>query len=221
MTQKRFSDAQKAPEDLFSGFYEGRVIHQRLSPKKHRLSYAVYSMLIDLDEIDKLADKLSIFSRNKFNILSFHDKDYGPSIDKGNVDKPNLSDHVKQLLLANAIDTIPKRISLLCYPRLWGFVFNPLAVYFCYDDRNQVFAIVYEVSNTFGERHSYVLPVSYDEGKRVRHGCEKVFYVSPFNDVEGRYDFVILPPQDQVQILINQSDNAGPLIKASFRMATC
>ena len=112
---------------LCSIVYEGRVFHQRLRPQKHRLSYKVFSMLIDLDELSQLHNKLKFFSYNRFNIFSFWDKDYGPGT------REPLSQYIRNVLKDSGWDLGNGKIKLLCYPRIFGYVFNPLSVYYCYD----------------------------------------------------------------------------------------
>lgn len=197
-------------ENFKSKIFEGRVFHQRLQPKKHRLSYKLYSLLFDLDELPALDKSISIFSWNKFNILSFWDKDFG---DKAGA---NLRGYVEGLLSNAGILTNGGAIKLLCYPRLFGFVFNPLSVYFCYDQEETLKAIIYEVSNTFGERHSYLIEVEDGQEKSIRQTCEKGFYVSPFIEMDATYHFNILPPKERVSVAITQTNAMGVLLKACF-----
>lgn len=193
-----------------SAIYEGRVFHQRLQPKKHRLNYQICSFLFDLDELSDLEKSIPSFSHNRFNIFSFWNKDHGA----GNGE--DLRDYVRNILTDAEIKTGQGRIELLCYPRLFGFVFNPLSVYFCYDEDDALKAIIYEVSNTFKQRHSYVISVSDPQASGIRQSCEKSFYVSPFIQMDATYHFNIHPPKDRVAILINQTNDQGPLLKACF-----
>lgn len=136
-----------------SALYEGVVTHHRLRPKKHKLRYRVFSFLLDLDEIDDLASRLRLFSRNRFNLFSFHDRDHADGGTK------NLRTRLETILADHGLRNCAHKIQLLCYPRLLGFVFNPLSVYFCHRADGSVGAVLYEVSNTFGDRHSYLIPV--------------------------------------------------------------
>ncbi len=104
---------------------------------------------------------------------------------------------------------------VLCYPRILGYVFNPLSVWFCHDPADRLTAIVYEVHNTYDERHAYVLPVGEDM-RLVRHGCAKEFYVSPFLSRDCRYRFRISPPCEDVAIAINEEEAGRPILNASF-----
>jgi uncharacterized protein len=190
--------------------FEGRVFHQRLRPRKHRLSYRVFSMLVDLDELPSLHRHLKLFSRNRFNLFSFWDKDYGSGRDT------SLAQYVRNTVREAGLDLADGSVKLLCYPRLFGYAFNPLSVYYCYDPAGELKVIIYEVSNTFGERHSYLIKVDQDGNRPVRHSCKKDFYVSPFMDMDATYHFRITRPTDRVTVFIDQHDGEGSLLKASF-----
>lgn len=193
-----------------SAIYKGTVMHARLKPIGHRFTYRVYSLLLDLDKLQD-ATKSAVFSHNGFNLLSFHDKDHGSG------DGSSLRDYVNGLL-QEAEQPIPKRVELLCYPRILGWVFNPLSVYYCYDNENALTALIYEVRNTFGERHTYVAPI--EEGEmshgRIRQERDKRFYVSPFIDMKMRYHFRMIPPKDRLTLRILEHDTEGPLLSATF-----
>jgi len=193
-----------------SRVFEGRVFHQRLRPRKHRLSYRVFSMLVDLDELPSLHKRLAFFSHNRFNFFSFWDKDYGCEQDT------SLAQYVRNTLSSADLELTGGKVQLLCYPRLFGYAFNPLSVYYCFDRVDKLKAILYEVSNTFGERHSYLIKVDQDGNRPVRHSCKKDFYVSPFMDMDATYHFRITPPSDRLTVFIDQHDGEGSLLKASF-----
>jgi DUF1365 family protein len=197
--------------ELCSSLYFGRVIHERVRPVKHRLDYRVFSTLIDLDELPALARRLRLFSHNRFNVFGFFDRDYGPS------DGSPLRPWVERHLFEAGIDLRGGPVRLLCFPRIFGYVFNPLSVYFCYRPGGDLAAVLYEVSNTFGQRHTYLIPVSGGGSEVIRQQCQKRFYVSPFNAVEGHYRFNVKPPADTLAIAINQCDDAGLLLHASHR----
>ncbi len=112
---------------------------------------------------------------------------------------------------------------LLCYPRVLGTVFNPLSVYFAYDANDRLTGVIYEVRNTFGERHSYVAPIREGEldVSGLRQERDKRFYVSPFNDLLQRYFFRVKPPGQEVAVRILQKDESGPLLSATFHGAHC
>jgi uncharacterized protein len=193
-----------------SGVYEGTVYHKRLRPRLHAFRYRVFSLLLDLDELPVLDRRLRLFSHNRWNLFSFMDRDHG-------IDRPaSLCGWVHARLADVGIAIPGGRISLLCYPRILGYVFNPLSVYYCRRADGGLAAVIYEVSNTFGGRHAYVLPHVEDGAGAVRQRCSKAFYVSPFNDVSGGYRFTLLPPADTVSIHIDQQDSGGELFRAGF-----
>jgi DUF1365 family protein len=200
--------AMAAPAAL----YPGDVMHARLKPFGHRFSYRVMSLLIDLDRLDE-ADRLSaLFGVNRSALCSFHEKDHGPR------DGSSLRTFAERAAAAHGIDLTGGRISLLCYPRLLGYAFNPLSVYFCRAASGDLALMIYEVRNTFGEMHHYFLPVA-DSDRRsplIRQQQDKLFYVSPFIANAMRYHFRISPPSDTVKIRILETDREGPLLAATF-----
>ena len=186
--------------------YEGAVKHWRLKPKQHRLRYSVFSFLLDIDRLDETAARLTWFSRGRFNLFSFYDCDYGTG-------KPrDLSGYIRGVLADAGYDDIG-RIMLLAYPRMLGYAFNPLAVYYCYDLHDRLSVMIYEVRNTFGGRHSYLIPV---EGGKIDQQADKVFHVSPFNDMNMRYRFVLSEPDENVRLFIQTADAEGPVLNAAF-----
>lgn len=193
-----------------SCIYFGQVVHQRLKPKRHRLSYAVFSLLIDLDELPELGRRLRTFSHNRFNLFSIVDADHGPR------DGTSLRAWVERQLQRAGIDLAGGRVQALCYPRLFGYVFNPLTVYFCYRRDGDLCAILYEVHNTFGQAHTYVIPVADGRAATIEQTCDKTFFVSPFITMESRYAFRVVPPAERVAVVINQSDRDGALLHAAF-----
>ncbi len=206
-------DAKAASMVARSGLYAGRVTHRRLRPRRHVLGYRVFNLLLDLDELGDLSGTLRLFSRNKFNLLSFYDRDHGDGSDVP------LRRQVEQLAGRAGIAVDGGPIRLLCLPRILGYVFNPLSVYFCHDRAGRIVCIVYEVSNTFGQRHSYVIPVGTAPGQGtdvVRQTCAKALYVSPFLDMDLAYDFEIRPPGEHVGIAVVVRDGTGPVITTAF-----
>ena len=143
---------------LRSTLYAGIVTHRRVRPRPHRLRYRVFWMLLDLDEIGQLPRRLRLFSHNRFNALSFFDTDHGDGSGRP------LRDQVEGHLRAAGLATDGGAIRLFCMPRVFGYGFNPLSVYFCYQRDGSLAALLYEVHNTFRERHSYLIPVERDAG---------------------------------------------------------
>lgn len=192
-----------------SAIYAGKVLHVRKRPRQHKLSYSVFSLLVDLDELEKLDDSLRLFGHNRWAVYSVHDADHGDGV------PGRLRAWVDARLVAAGIDPQGMAISMLCYPRIFGYVFNPLTVYFCRTAEGRLRAMLYEVSNTFHERHTYVIPVGGSEPV-LRHQCAKEMYVSPFMPMNCLYDFRIRPPAETIDIHIGESDDAGPLLFARF-----
>ncbi|WP_416898947.1 MAG: DUF1365 domain-containing protein [Minwuia sp.] len=191
----------------WGAIYEGRVVHVRHRPKRHRLDYRVFSLLLDIDRLAETAAGLRLFGNERPALLSFRAKDHGDGVTP-------LRPWAEAQLAAAGLPK-PHRIELLCYPRLLGFVFNPLSVWFCRDGDDRLTATIYEVHNTFGDRHAYVLPADAGNGL-VRHQTEKQFFVSPFLEVEGRYRFRIRPPAENVAVVIRHDTGRGPLLDAAF-----
>ncbi|MFN3880828.1 MAG: DUF1365 domain-containing protein [Nitrincola lacisaponensis] len=197
---------------LQSAIYVGEVMHQRLRPVKHRFVYRVSTWLIDLNELEAL-HQLPGFSVDRFNLFAFYQRDHGDGSDTP------LVLQIRQILETHGIAIGQGAIRLLCYPRILGYVFNPLSVFYCHDESGQLRAILYEVSNTFGQRHSYLIPVEQHARSAVtpiRQQASKDFYVSPFMPMETDYQFQMLPPENQVAVRIRQTDPEGPLFDASF-----
>ena len=190
-----------------SKIYTGKVIHKRFKPKEHYFKYNVFSLLIDLNELEKINKYIKFFSYNKFNIISFYDKDHGDR------DGSSIKLWVKKNLRNIGIMTEDISIKLLCYPRIFGYVFNPLSTYFIYNKRSELISIFYEVKNTFGEQHTYIFKAQ-DE-KTVQNKCKKKFYVSPFIEMDCEYHFKTLNPREQLSVVINQTDKDGKLLFAS------
>ena len=190
-----------------SKIYTGKVIHKRFKPKEHYFKYNVFSLLIDLNELEEINKYIKFFSYNKFNIISFYDKDHGDR------DGSSVKLWVKKNLRNIGIMTEDVRIKLLCYPRIFGYVFNPLSTYFIYNKHSELISIFYEVKNTFGEQHTYIFKAQ-DE-KTVQNKCKKKFYVSPFIEMDCEYHFKTLNPREQLSVVINQNDKDGKLLFAS------
>lgn len=195
-----------------AALYFGDVMHARLKPMGHRFSYRVMSLLIDLDRLDA-ADRTSpLFGVNRPALYSFHESDHGPR------DGSPLRAHAQARAAEQGVDLAGGRVLLLCYPRLLGFAFNPLSVYFCHRGDGELALIIYEVRNTFGDLHSYVLPIKPGEASPagIRQQQDKQFYVSPFIDMTMRYHFRIQPPVDTVRLRILETDRDGPVLAATF-----
>ncbi|MEM0899168.1 MAG: DUF1365 domain-containing protein [Pseudomonadota bacterium] len=201
------------PVDDAARLYPGEVMHARLKPFGHKFVYRVFSVLLDVDRLSEAASTAWFFSVNKRNLVSFHEADH-----IGKDRETNSLRHYVDSILEEAGIAPPETIKLLAYPRVMNFVFNPLSVYFCYDQSRDLTTAIYEVRNTFGERHTYICEV--ENGQLTRAGLKqertKIFYVSPFIDMGMRYHFTIVPPGEKVKLHILEKDNNDPLLVASF-----
>jgi DUF1365 family protein len=192
--------------------YFGEVMHARLKPMGHRFSYRVMSLLIDLDRLEAADRQSRLFGVNRAALYSFNEADHGMR------DGSSLRAYAQRCAAMHGIDLTGGRVLLLCYPRLLGYTFNPLSAYFCYRVDGGLALIIYEVRNTFGDIHAYVLPVKPGEisDAGVRQQQEKLFYVSPFVEMAMRYHFRVSPPGHTVKLRILATDREGPLLAATF-----
>lgn len=195
-----------------SGWYRGEVLHHRFRPVQHRFVYRVDSCLFDVDELELLASRCRWFSLNRFNLYSFYYRDFATG------DGQSPREYLDTLMAAQEL-AVPARAELLCYPRILGFTFNPLAVYYCYDAQDRLYAVLYEVSNTFGQRHSYLIPAKDGDAEApvLRQCCDKGFYVSPFIPMQARYHFRLSRPGERLSVAIRETDAEGALLHAVFR----
>ena len=192
---------------MISSIYNGTVVHKRFKPRIHFFRYKVFSLLIDLSELSTLDKKINFFSYNRFNLISFFDKDHGER------DGTSLIEWVKKNLRENNIDAEEIKIKLLCYPRILGYVFNPLSVFYIYNNNEKLISILYEVKNTFGEQHTYIFKIENDN--LLQHNCEKKFHVSPFIEMNCNYFFRILKPTDKISVIIDQYQLDEKILYAS------
>jgi len=188
-----------------SGLYAGLVSHRRLKPREHRLAYKVFMLLIDLDELGGL--KLKTLGIGRFNLFGFDPARFGDG--SGRPLKAQI-----EATLAEAKIPHGGAIRMLAMPQILGRAFNPLTVYFCHTADGALSAILYEVNNTFGERHSYLIPAP--NAALIRQACAKGFYVSPFMDMDLSYAFRILRPEEQVMVAVDVDDAEGRILTASF-----
>jgi DUF1365 family protein len=190
-----------------SGLFPGIVAHTRLKPRRHSLRYRIFMLLLDLDELDALDRDLKLFSRRRFNLVGFDPRRHGDGSET-----PLKAQVEAQLAAAGIAHGGPVR--MLAMPRILGTGFNPLTVYYCHRPDGALSAILYEVNNTFGERHSYLIPA--DNAPVVKQACDKGFYVSPFMDMDLSYAFRMRPPGDEVQVFVDVDDAEGRVLAAGF-----
>ncbi|MGY3452502.1 DUF1365 domain-containing protein [Bradyrhizobium sp. USDA 4353] len=204
--QEQHEQAQAA------ALYVGEVMHARMRPAVHRFQYRVMSLLIDLGRLDAADRQSALFGVNRRALYSFHERDHGRR------DGSSLLAYAQSCASEHGVDLSGGQVLLLCYPRLLGYVFNPLSVYFCYRSDGSLALMIYEVRNTFGEIKPYVLPVGTGELTEagLRQEQDKTFYVSPFIDMAMRYHFRVTPPGDIVKLRILETGADGPLLAATF-----
>lgn len=188
--------------------YQGHVMHMRLSPFAHKFRYRVFSMLLDVDRIADTLKPLRLMNLDRFGLVSFSHKDHGFR------DGSDLRPWVEHQLATKGIEA-PHRIWLLSFPRILGYAFNPLAVYFCEDQNGQMTGIVYQVKNTFGDQHPYVIETVQDPDGAYRHDQEKGFFVSPFIQMDQTYRFTLRRPDARLSVRIRQHDADGPYLIAT------
>lgn len=181
--------------EFSSALYDTSVLHRRLRPRAHGFSYKVFYGLFDLDELPLLDKALRFFSIGARNLFSFHPKDHGTGEDE------DLRGWVESVLSECGHSEPPARILLLAHPRMLGYAFNPLAIFYCYDEEDRLTALLYQVTNTFGERHVYPCLVEEAAGP-VTHETGKLLYVSPFNPERGHYRLKLCAPDEKLFVHI-------------------
>ncbi|TXH05521.1 MAG: DUF1365 domain-containing protein [Nevskiaceae bacterium] len=200
-----------AADPQAGALYDARVMHRRRIAPFYRFVYRVFYLLLDIDRIDEAARGLRLFSHNRFNLLSFHDRDHGAR-------QPGaLRTWAEHVLRDAGIDLAGGRIRLLCLPRLLGFAFNPISLWYCEHADGSLRAVIAEVRNTFGERHAYLLasagqPLAY----HAVHAAEKCFHVSPFFDLVGRYHFTLAEPGERLRVAIHETREGVPILDATL-----
>ncbi len=196
-----------APE---AAIYHGNVVHKRLAPLRHRLSYRVFSMLLPLHSISDICDKTRFLSHNRFNLVSFHDSDHGRR------DGSCVADFVTQTMRAGGVDTDACNLFVLCYPRVLGYCFNPLTTYYAISDDGAIAAMLYEVSNTFGEHTHYLVTGGTTRNGTLEQGCTKAFHVSPFNEADGEYGFRVTAPGEAICVGVSLRRDNKAILNAYF-----
>ena len=200
-----------------SCLYECEVMHQRLAPRRYALRHSLFMFYLDLDEIEPLARALRLFSRNRWNLYSFHDADHLPG--SGDSGAP-LRARLAQYLAAQGIALPPQaRIRLLTLPRIAGYVFNPISVYFCFADTDGApLCAVAEVGNTFGEHKLYLLPSpGPEDGSLFTLRAPKHYYVSPFSSLTLQFDFHLRVPAEALQLRIDDFDGDQRVLRSGLR----
>ncbi|MAQ70670.1 MAG: DUF1365 domain-containing protein [Alphaproteobacteria bacterium] len=189
--------------------YVGSVFHKRHKPFTHSFKYRVFSLFCDIEEMPALSDSLRLFSYNKFNLMGFYDKDHGPR------NGDNLYKWIVDIANGRNIDINGGKIYFLGFPRILGYVFNPISLYFLYDKKHTLQAVLYQVKNTFGEQHCYLAPLE-TPGKIDKHAHQKMFHVSPFMEMDAEYNFSLQEPDENLSFAIHQFDRTGKILTATW-----
>ncbi len=187
--------------------YGTTVVHRRFVPVVHELRYRVTYLFADIDRLDELSRSLRLLGR-RGGPFAVRDRDLGPEGAEA------LPDRLRRLLRDHGQERHVSRIMMLCLPRTLGYAFNPLTTYYGYDGAGILRVMVYEVSNTFGERRHYVLPVEAARGDRRRQACDKTLYVSPFNEADGHYDFTFMAPDERLRLTVSLSRGGTRILSA-------
>lgn len=195
----------------FGAIFRGEVVHCRVRPVHHKLRYRVFSLALDVDRLQEAASKLALFSLNSLNLYSLREGDHGHR------DGSSLSKFAWQQVRRSGFDQQVCRIMVVFYPRILGYAFNPLTVYYCVDSCENPVLMIYEVRNTFGEDVTYVVPAGGSQDGIYTHSIGKSFYVSPFNNVDGRYAFHVTRPGPTMTIGVALKTEGQPLLRTHFR----
>ncbi|MDJ0924002.1 MAG: DUF1365 domain-containing protein [Acidimicrobiia bacterium] len=195
-----------------SAVYVGRVSHRRVQPMGHRLRYRTYSLLLDLDDLDRATARPSLLGYNRWNIFSIYDRDFGPR------DGSPLRAWIDSQLQQAGIELEGGSVQLLAFPRILGYSFNPLTIWFCRDSSGELRALVYEIHNTFGHSLSHVIPVDSSTNQPLRHSFAKELHVSPFFDRTGEYSFTLRPPGRRFSVSIDYTVEGTKMMTATMNL---
>ncbi len=184
-------------------------MHHRLTPKKHSFWYHIYMFYIDIDEIDSLSRSLIWFSRNRFNLFNFRDRDH-VQLPKENPDKrKNVKEQLIDYLQSNHVEIGGGKIMLLTNLSVLGYNFNPVSFYFCFDENGDPLCAVAEISNTYREMKLFFLGRDTFDINRFKLQVQKLFYVSPFIDLDDFFDFNLAIPTEKLHIKIDDYNAQG------------
>jgi DUF1365 family protein len=192
-----------------ASLYVGRTTHARARPRPHSFTYGLFQILIDVDRVDEAAHSTALLRHGRFGVFSFAERDHGYR------DGAPLRAWVEAKLVDAGIPASAARIRVMCFPRVLGFVFNPLSLFFVEDAAGQLEAVIYEVNNTFGQTHAYVIPAL--GGACERQEADKRLYVSPFYRVEGAYRFRLTPPGERFSLGVTKVVDGAPDFTATLQ----
>lgn len=195
---------------MTADLYVSEVMHRRSRPKAYEFVYRVFNIVLDIDRIAETASRRRLFSHNRFNLFSFHDRDHGPR------DGTALRPWIERQLAAAGLPDAAANVRLLCMPRVLGYGFDPLSVWYCSDDTGALRAVLYEVKNTFGDQHGYLMPVADSADGPTDHEFDKIFHVSPLIAMNARYRIRTVLPDDRLAVSIRESDEDGEFLVATL-----
>lgn len=193
-----------------SRLYNCKVTHNRLRPKQHRFSYRIFMFYIDIDEIDTISKKVRLFGHNSFNLYSLNDQDHAQE------GKSSIRGNIEQYLANQGISDRVGKIYLLTHLRTWGHIFNPVSFYFIQDEQGEPMCSIAEVANTFKEQKLFLLDQETNRQGEYRKTEDKLFYVSPFSDLDTKFAFILKEPDERLAISINQSDSESTFFYSSL-----
>lgn len=214
--QQEPAAAGSADPPLRSRLYSCRVMHHRLAPKAHRFEHEFFLFCLDLAEIDRVAAAIPLFRRNRPGLYSFYDRDHLPLSGGGDV-RSNL---LAFLNARNIPVPAEPRIELVTFPRMLGYVFNPVSFCFVTAPGGEPVCAVAEVSNTFREMKPFIIPpdgAAPDGSPLFRLRAPKNFYVSPFFDVEDGFDFRLALPGPRLDLRVNTLVGGKPALIATLQ----
>jgi len=185
-------------------------MHRRLGAVPYRFRYPVFSLLLDIDRLEATAAKSRLLQLDRFGLVSFHRVDHGPR------DGSDLRCWAEKVLAQAGVDLQGGLIQLLCFPRVLGYGFAPLSLWYCRRTDGSLRAVIAEVRNTFGEHHNYVLHAAGREMTWPVHArASKCFHVSPLLGMNCDYRFRLAEPGAELNIVIRQSEDGEPRLIAS------
>ena len=193
---------------LNSRLCRGTVVHRRYRPQRHALSYRVFSLLLDLDELQLIDRRCKLLAVNRPGVISWWERDHGLGNPEG------LYRDIQDIISQSGCGAEARHITMLCFPRVFGYVFNPITVYFCRNAAGILQTMVYEVNNTFGDRRFYVVRAGEPVAGIHYHTTEKTLYVSPFNNVEGDYAFRVAASTAHLAVGVSLKVTHKPVLNA-------
>lgn len=193
--------ARLAPFSL----YRGEVLHRRFSPVSHLLKYRVFAVLVDLDQLHAMNTLAPLAGHDRPALLTVHTRDHGDGSTKP------LAQQLRSTFAAHGLDAGITRILMLAYPRVFGWVFNPMTTYYALGADDAVLALAFEVNNTFRGRHVYCM-----RPEETSAPTPKMFHVSPFNTVAGVYRFSASLPGNTLRLGVDYEVEGQRILRAWF-----